>query len=347
MTDRSHVLDVHFTLGPASWPEPVLHAILAAGVTACRINLSHTQPEQLAAWFAHVRRAAEVSGRALAIGADVRGRKLRIGPLPEGQITLTAGQRLTLVPVGVAEERLGNDGWVSVNCPTLGQIARAGDLVLLDDGALRLRVEETQADAVPCIVEVGGPLPERSGCNLPGRALRLPPLTPKDAADLDALATLHPDFVYFSYVEDASDIRALRAELARRGLHIPIIAKIERAVAVTNVAVIARAADGLCLARGDLGVEVSLPRLPAVQRQVAATTRALETPLLLAGEVLFSLVTRHTPFRAEATDVAVAVEQGWTGFILSDETAIGCDPPGAVRWLRAIAEEAERRSVDW
>ncbi len=342
MTDRARALDIHFTLGPASWPEPVLHAILAAGATACRINLSHTQPEQLATWFAHVRRAAEVSGRALAIGADVRGRKLRIGPLPGGQIMLTVGQRLTLIPVGVAEERPGDGDWVSVNCPTLGQIARAGDRVLLDDGALRLRVEETQTDAVRCIVEVGGPLPERSGCNLPGRALQLPPLTPKDAADLDALATLHPDFVYFSYVEDDSDISALRAELAQRGLHIPIIAKIERAVAVANAAAIARVADGLCLARGDLGVEVSLPQLPAVQRYIAAMASALGTPLLLAGEVLFSLVTRRIPFRAEATDIAVAVEQGWTGFILSDETAIGCDPPGAVRWLHAIAEEARK-----
>lgn len=342
MTDRSHVLDIHFTLGPASWPDPVLQEILAAGATACRINLSHTQPEQLAAWFAHVRRSAAASRRALAIGADVRGRKLRIGPLPNGQITLAAGQRLTLIPVGVAEERLGDDGALSVNCPTLGHIAQGGDVILLDDGALRLRVEETQVDAVLCIVEVGGTLPERSGCNLPGRALRLPPLTPKDAADLDALATLHPDFVYFSYVEDASDVCALRAELDRRGLHIPIVAKIERAVAVTNAAAIARVADGLCLARGDLGVEVSLPRLPSIQKQVAATARALGIPLLLAGEVLFSLVTRRIPFRAETTDIAVAVEQGCAGFILSDETAIGCDPPGAVRWLYAIAEEARK-----
>ncbi len=224
-----------------------------------------------------------------------------------------------------------------VNCPTLGEIARPGDEILLDDGALRLHVETVTREAVTCVVAVGGALPERSGFNLPGRAIALPPLTVKDEADLDALATVRPDFVYLSYVETAGDIRALREALARRRLTVPIIAKIERAVALDHIAEIASAVDALCLARGDLGVEVSLPRLPYAQREVVAAAHAAGTPLLLAGEVMLTLVGRSTPSRAELTDIVVAVEQGCAGFVLSDETAIGCDPVAAVRWLRDVA----------
>jgi len=329
--------EIHFTLGPASWPSHVLQAILEAGVAACRINLSHTRPGQIAAWFSHVRAIATRVGRPLRIGADVRGRKLRIGPLPGGQIELAPGQPFRLIPVDTSDEVMGDAYRVSVNYPELGRIVLQGDAILLDDGALRLRVESARDEEVQCTVEIGGVLPERSGVNVPGRHITLPALTMKDRRDLDALAPLRPDFVYLSYVETADDITLLRRELARRGLHIPIVAKIERAVALEHIEEIARSADALCLARGDLGVEVPLPRLPYVQRQVIAAARRMGTPALLAGEVMFSLVSRQTPYRAEVTDVVVALEQGYRGFVLSDETAVGCDPAGAVRWLHRIA----------
>ncbi|NOZ26634.1 MAG: hypothetical protein GXP39_01090 [Chloroflexi bacterium] len=332
--------EIHFTLGPTSWPPTTLRAVLEAGAHTCRVNLSHMQPDQLEAWFAHVRGVAAEIGKSIRIGADVRGRKLRIGPLPDGRITLTVGQTFTLIPVGTSEEAPGGDGHASVNCPALGEIARPGDLILLDDGALRLRVKAAQNGSVECIVEIGGSLPERSGVNLPGRRITLPSLTAKDRQDLDALAPLRPDCVYLSYVETAADIALLRHELAQRGLHVPIIAKIERAVALAHIEEIAAAADALCLARGDLGVEVPLPQIPRVQRQVAQAAREAQTPVLLAGEVLYSMIDRHIPYRAEVTDVAVALEQGYAGFILSDETAMGCDPPGAVRWIQRIASAA-------
>ena len=337
--------EVHFTLGPASWSGPVLQEIIAAGAAACRINLSHIQPAQLRDWITWVRAAAQAAGRSIRIGLDLRGRKLRIGPLPGGRITLSPGQRFHLLPVDVHAEAPGGPDHASVNWPTLGQTAQPGDVILLDDGLIRLRVEAAVDGQVTCLVERGGPLPERSGFYLPGRQVTLPPLTPKDEADLDALASLQPDFVYLSYVETGEDLPRLREALARRGLSIPVVAKIERAIALQHLTEIAQAADALCLARGDLGVEVPLPELPLIQRRVIAVARRAGTPALLAGEVMYSLVHRHVPTRAELTDMAVALEQGYAGFVLSDETAIGRDPIAAVRWPQLVAGAMRMREV--
>ena len=200
-----------------------------AGSDACRINLSHTRTAELPELFARVRRAASAAGLPLRTGADLRGRKLRIGPLLTGAIHLDAGQPFNLIPVASDVEAPGGVQRASVNCPTLGHIVAPGDPILLDDGAIGLRVEHASADQVRCVVEVGGELPGRSGFNLPTRRLSLPALTAKDEADLDALARVQPDFVYLSYVEVAEDVLELRHLLARRKLTIPIIAKIERA----------------------------------------------------------------------------------------------------------------------
>lgn len=335
MTTDVHV---HFTIGPASWPEPVLHDLIATGPVACRVNLSHTQPGELAGQVARLRAAAAEVGRKLLIGADIRGRKVRIGPLPGGSLELAADARFDLVPVPTDAEEPGGEDHASVNCPTLGQAVRPGDLLLLRDGALRLRVDALAERRVRCYVEVGGTLTERCGFAAPGRRLLMPPLTGKDEADLDALVAAQPDFVYLSYVETAEDIALLRGSLEHRGLTLPVTAKIERAVALAHLDEIAAAADALCLARGDLGVELALPKLPAAQRQVVSAAHAAKKPVLLAGEVLYTMVSRPVPSRAELTDVVVALEQGCAGFVLSDETAVGCDPAGAVRWLLRIAE---------
>ena len=332
---------IHFTLGPALLGNPSeLEQVIIAGSDACRINLSHTHVAELPELFSQVLRAALATRRSVRTGADLRGRKLRIGPLPTGTIQLCSGQSFDLIPVASDQEAPGGTKRASVNCPTLGEIVAPGDPVLLDDGAISLRVEHATTNQVRCLVEVGGELPERSGFNLPTRRLRLPALTAKDETDLDALAHLQPDFVYLSYVETAEDIFELRQSLTHRNLKIPIVAKIERAVALDHVEEIAAVSDALCLARGDLGVEVALARLPYVQRQVVSAARQSQTPVLLAGEVLLTLVGRNVPSRAEATDVFVATEQGVAGFVLSDETAVGHNPAGAVRWLRRMTDEA-------
>lgn len=329
--------DIHFTIGPACWPEPVLDAVIRTGITSCRINLSHTKPDELPRWFAHLRSAMKRTGKEFRIGADIRGRKLRIGSLPGGQVDLEPGQEFSFIPTAAEAEQPGTATSASVNCPVLSEVVKPGDPVLLDDGTYRLRISSVDRSGVHCRVETGGELSERCGFYLPKSIIRLPALTPRDEADLDALAELRPDFVYLSFVQTASDILELRKALQRRKLEVPIVAKVERSLAITNIAEIVQASDGICLARGDLGVEIPLPELPATQRRVIAECTKHGKPGLLAGEVLFSLIEREVPFRAETTDVDAAVEQGFGGFILSDETAIGCNPPNAVRWLRALA----------
>lgn len=332
---------LHLTLGPSLADDSVLAATVAAGATACRINLSHCLVDDLAGSFGRIRAAYGKCGTELPIGADLRGRKLRIGALPGGAIEIAAGSVLRLLPVAVDAERLGSGDSASVNYPGLGTAVLPDDAILLDDGMLRLRVESATADEVRCLVEQGGQLPERSGLAIPGRPTALPALTEKDLVDLDALALVRPDFVYLSYCETAADIELLRAELAHRDLAIPIIAKIERAVALDHIAELVAAADGICLARGDLGVELPLVELPAAQRLVMAAARSAGKPALLAGEVLYSMVNnRARPTRAEVTDVMVALEQGAGGFVLSDETAVGRWPVASVSWLRSFIASA-------
>jgi pyruvate kinase len=330
--------EIHFTLGPASWPQEVLQRIMAAGAQTCRINLSHITSGGLPRWFAHVRAAAREAARPIQLGADLRSRKLRIGPLSTAKIHLAPAQTFDLVPVEYAQELLGNEREASVNCPALGEMAMPGDAVYLDDGAIRLRVIRVAARRLQCCVEVGGVLQERSGFNIPHKAVEVPALTAKDYADLDVLVKLAPDFLYLSYVEQAQDVVEVREAWKKKGGgRIKVIAKIERALALEHLPAIAAEADALCIARGDLGVEVDLPRLPAVQAEIVACASQVGVPVLLAGEVLFSLVSRPLPARGELTDVAVAIKQGCTGFVLSDETAVGGDPAGAVAWLRRIA----------
>jgi pyruvate kinase len=340
-------LQVHATSGPASRQYPVLQDLIAAGTDVLRLNLSHCDAAQLPALVQKIRRAGQSVGRPVAVGADLRGRKLRLGTFPGGSVYLRAGQPFTLVPVGANSEGPGTVEEATVNYLALPQAVKPGTLILLDDGALRLRVQRVEMGKVQCTVEVSGPLPQRSGVNLPGQVISAPALTGKDLNDLDALARLGPapagvDLVYLSYVETEEDVRLLRQELAARGLNLPVVAKIERVAALSHLYSIAAEADSICLARGDLGVEIPLPELPYAQREALVAAQRSGKPFLLAGEVLHSLKERQTPFRGELADVVVAVEQGVSGFILSDETAVGVNPANAVRTLRQLIARAHR-----
>ena len=186
-------------------------------------------------------------------------------------------------------------------------------------------------------------MPERSGLNVPAVPLALPALTAKDMRDLDVISRLPVDFVYLSYVESDVDIIRLREALAARGRDLPIVAKVERQIAVQRLPEIAAAADAICLARGDLGVEVPLADIPFVQRTAVTQTHAAGKPFILAGEVLYAMIGRQIPARAELTDVAMAVEQGVDGFILSDETAVGIAPAVAVHTLQSLIEAITAR----
>ncbi|MBN2361632.1 MAG: hypothetical protein JXR83_19420 [Deltaproteobacteria bacterium] len=333
--------ELHVTLGPALAEDGILRQAIAAGATACRINLSHCRSDELDGLLGRVKAAAAACGARLAIGADLRGRKLRLGPFPGGAVELAGGDEYRLRPVGSDQELMGGPRLGSVNCPALAAVARPGDAIALDDGTLQLRVVRVAAGDVVCQVAKGGRLPERSGLCIPGRALAMPALTSKDLADLDALSRARPDFVYLSYCETAADVHELRQQLDRRSLPIAIVAKIESALAIEHLDELVAAADGVCLGRGDLGVEVPLPQLPALQRRVVTAARCAGKPALVAGEVLYSMVAGQTrPTRAEVSDVIIALEQGASGFVLSDETAIGPCPVAAVRWLRSLIDGA-------
>jgi pyruvate kinase len=333
------VTEFHATLGPQSLAEPALRTLLQAGVTALRVNLSHSDGATAVSQLRRARALAAELGLRVALGADLRGRKLRSGRLEGSAPTLHAGQDFDLRPVAVDAEGASSAAETTVNCPGLERSVGPGTIILLDDGALRLRVLEVAPGRLRCIVEQGGPLGARVGVNLPGTPLALPPLTAKDLADLDALASLPPDHVYLSFVERASDLAVLRQALAERGLRSRVVAKLERAAAFDALDAIGHAADALCLARGDLGVEVGLARVPRCQRALAEAARRCGTPWLLAGEILLTTLHRSQPSRAELTDLQVAVDQGAAGFVLSDETALGPDPAAALRWLIRLVHD--------
>lgn len=332
-------IQIHVTLGPASSTDRTIEQLLRAGADVFRINLSHCSPEGLPPLVERIRFLEQKLSKPVRIMPDIRGRKLRLGPFHSDEVMLAAGQEYTLHGVREGEELPGNAREAWVNHPRLAAKVEPGATILLDDGALRLKAEAAEANDVLCRVEIGGPLPARSGLNIPGIPSDLPPIGPKDLKDLDVIARLPVDGVYLSHVEWASDIDVLRQALGERNRSLPVVAKVERRLAVENLDSIIAAADAICLARGDLGVEAPLGDIPSIQRRAAAQTHAAGKPFILAGELFYSLVTRQTPARAELTDLFVALEQGADGFILSDETAVGIDPVNAVQTLTALIRE--------
>lgn len=332
---------IHATLGPSSKSGKTLQQLVQSGATALRINLSHVQQRELPGWFSRVREALGELEGAVPLGVDIRGRKLRIGLLPGGHQDLPGGAGVQLVPATDPDRIQPPPGMISVGWPGLVEGLQPDDELVLGDGAVRLVVKKIDRSGVRCKVTQGGSVSSRCGFHLIGRRIELPPLSLKDEQDLDALAELRPGFIYLSFLESAEDVAVLRGALHQRGLDLPIVAKIERACAIDDLEHIAGAADSICLSRGDLGVELPLAQLPAAQRKVAAFFKERHQPVLLAGEVLWSLNHRSVPARGDICDLQLAHSQGYNGFVLSDETATGPDPVGAVRWLKRLLEPQE------
>ncbi|MBF0458166.1 MAG: hypothetical protein HQK99_09755 [Nitrospirae bacterium] len=327
-------MDIHVTAGPACLSEPRLRELLNAGVSAIRLNMSYADEGMLHSTVSRIRTLAPH----VKIGADIRGRKLRIGAVPNGSVMLKTGQEFRLYSDEDTKKCAEGCAYVSY---TLN--VNTGAIILLDDGAIALTVTEINDSEIVCRVETDAELTSGCGINTPGFPIDLPPLSEKDYRDIAILSKLSIDFVYLSYVERASDIIILKETLRQHDMKDIVIAKVELAEAVKNLDEICAVSDAICIARGDLGVEVDLPKIPYVQRHIVKTAKQHGKPVLLAGEVMLSLVKRYKPFRAELTDVICALEQGVDGFILSDETAIGVDPANAVRHLHALIGEFERR----
>lgn len=322
------------TLGPSTSSPEAIEALIRAGMNCARLNFSHGDHESHGLLAARVRKAATQCQRPVAILADLCGPKIRTGRFEGGEVTLEVGARFDLV----MHEVEGTVNEVSVSYTSLAKEAKPGDLILLDDGLLRLRVVRCESDRVVCEVEIGGVLKDRKGVNLPGIKLSVPALTDKDRDDL-AFARDHlaVDYIALSFVRSADDVKQAK-ELAQ---DIPVIAKLEKPEAIEHLAAILDVADGAMVARGDLGVELGSEKVPLVQKRIIREVNARGKLVITATQMLDSMMRNPRPTRAEAADVANAILDGTDALMLSGETASGKYPVQAVEMMNAIALEVE------
>jgi len=308
-----------------------------------RLNFSHGTPEEHAHRIAAVRRASGHHQKPIAILADLQGPKIRTGKLELGRpVRLRFGQRLTITSKNVP----GTAEKISTTFAALPRVVKKSDRILLSDGAIELRVLSARRDEVICMVENGGELGEHKGINLPGIKLDIPSLTRKDREDLAFALRSGVDYVALSFVRTAADVLAARAAITRAGKATPVIAKIEKPEAVENLDAILSVADGVMVARGDLGVEMSPERVPVVQKQIITRARNALIPVITATQMLDSMQHSPRPTRAEASDVANAVFDGSDALMLSGETAAGNYPLESVRMMDRIIYEAEASVTD-
>jgi pyruvate kinase len=326
------------TIGPASSSPETLRELLVAGVDVFRLNFSHGTHESHAATYRAIRAAAQETRRLVAVMQDLSGPKIRTGPLEGGRpLQLEAGETLRIA----AGDGPGSAGRVYTPYRPLIASAKPGDRLLLDDGRIELRVVSGGPDEVVTTVVNGGPLGEKKGINAPGVALPPSALTEKDQRDLRFGLELGVDLVALSFVQSAEDLQRTRQLMQEAGRVVPLIAKIERPAAVENLESILEAANGVMVARGDLGLEMPLEQVPRVQKRLIRCTRAAGLPVILATQVLESMRVDPRPTRAEVSDAANAVDEGADAIMLAGETAAGAFPVRAVQTLDAIIRDAE------
>jgi len=326
------------TLGPATADREVVRALIVAGADAFRLNFSHGSSDAHAAMCRTVRAEAEFLGRHVLVLQDLGGPKIRTGQVP-APVTLARGDAL------IIEHGTGAGGPGRITCafaPLFSSVT-PGQHLLLDDGRIRLVVKDTAPGRLLTTVVEGGVLDSRKGINVPGGVIRTAALTDKDLDDLRAGVAMGVDAVALSFVQSPEDIAQARAAVRAAGAaDMPIIAKIERPSAVERIDEIVGVSDAVMIARGDLGIELPLETVPAVQRRVLMAARRRGVPVIVATEVLESMRSSPRPTRAEVTDAAHAVDEGADAIMLSGETAVGRDPVRVVATLAAIITEAER-----
>jgi pyruvate kinase len=328
------------TLGPASDGADILTALIAAGADLFRLNFSHGTHAEHAARFAGLGEAAARSGARIAVLQDLSGPKIRTGRLEGGRpVQLQAGDTL-VIEIG---DGVGRPGHVFTTFAPLASALAPGHHLLLDDGYIELRVSNVSGSRITTTVLDGGPLGERKGINAPGVALPVAGLTDKDERDLQFGLALGVDLVAISFVQRASDVEAARAIARREGRPaVPLIAKLERPEAIERLDEILAVADGVMVARGDLGLEIPLQRVPRVQLEIMRRARGRGVPTILATQVLESMRREPRPTRAEVSDAATAVMQRADAIMLSGETAVGAYPVRAVEVLDTIIREVEQ-----
>jgi len=325
------------TIGPASQDKQTLEAMIRAGMNVARLNFSHGTHSDHAAVISRIHSALNDIGSPVAILQDLCGPKIRVGEIDAPGIRLEPGDTLTLT----SQPATGAQNRVSVSYTELPRDVETGDLILLADGMMELEVIRTTSTDIACRVIIGGVLTSHKGINLPSGTIRVPALTDKDKQDLEFGLSQEVDYVALSFVRCPEDIREAKRIIAGAGRKTPVIAKIEKHEAVKNIDAIIDAADGIMVARGDLGVEIPLETVPAIQKERVSKANAVGKPVIIATQMLRSMVDAPRPTRAEATDVANAVLDGTDALMLSEETATGNYPVKSVEYMARIAESAE------
>jgi pyruvate kinase len=328
------------TLGPAV--EGRLHELVEAGMDVARLNLSHGAYEEHRQRYLGVRRASNEVGRAVGVLVDLQGPKIRLGRFANGPVELADGAPFTVTTRDV----LGDAGIASTTYTGLPHDARVGDVILVDDGKVCLRVEDIRGQDVVTRVEVGGEVSNHKGLNLPGVTMSVPALSEKDEADLRWALNLRADMIALSFVRSADDIDGVHKIMEEEGVRLPVIAKIEKPQAVDNLEEIVRVFDGIMVARGDLGVELPLEQVPMVQKYAVELARRAAKPVIVATQVLDSMISMPRPTRAEVSDCANAVLDGADAVMLSGETSVGRHPLEAVRTMARIIETTEDQGLD-
>jgi pyruvate kinase len=334
---HSHKTKIVATIGPASESPEMLALLINAGINVARLNFSHGDFSRHAEIIRRIREAARATGRRVAIMADLPGPKMRLGKIDSEPIQLSPGAHFTLTN----ENIVGNAQHASVSFEPLPHVVKPGDRLFLNDGLVQLVVERVVGNDVECTVAVGGELRSRKGLNLPGINLGISAFTEHDRACLEFALQAGVDAVSQSFVERAADIETVRAAASKMRSQVFIIAKIERSAALAHYDEILAAADGIMVARGDLGVEVPIEKIAHTQKQLIAKANLAGKSVITATQMLESMIASRLPTRAEATDTANAILDGTDCVMLSGESAMGKFPEGAVAMLAKIAAFTE------
>ena len=330
------------TLGPATSSYESLKSIIEAGVDVARMNLSHGSYDVHEEVYRNVRKAAKDVGKPVAVLVDLQGPKIRLGKFEGGPYDLAEGDIFKIT----IEDIVGNKEISSTTFKGLPQDVKPGDPLLIDDGKVTLRVLETDGTVVTTVVYVPGPVSNNKGINLPGVAVNVPALSDKDEADLRWGLRLGADFIALSFVRDAADIKRVHEIMDEEGVRLPVIAKVEKPQAVDNLEEIVDAFDAIMVARGDLGVELPLEAVPIVQKRAVELARRWAKPVIVATQVLESMISSPRPTRAEASDCANAVLDGTDAVMLSGETSVGEFPTITVATMARIIESTEDHGIE-
>ncbi|MGV8875905.1 MAG: pyruvate kinase, partial [Rhodoglobus sp.] len=330
------------TLGPATSSYENIRAIIDAGVDVARMNLSHGTYAVHEEVYANVRRAADDAGRAVAVMVDLQGPKIRLGKFEDGPYELAVGDIFTIT----TKDIIGNREICGTTFTGLPQDVAAGDFLLIDDGKVKVRVISSTDTEVKTEVIVAGAVSNNKGINLPGVAVNVPALSEKDEEDLRWGLKLGADLIALSFVRNAEDIVRVHEIMDEEGRRVPVIAKIEKPQAVDHLEAIIDAFDAIMVARGDLGVELPLEAVPIVQKRTVELARRMAKPVIVATQMLESMISSPVPTRAETSDVANAILDGADAVMLSGETSVGHYPVITVQTMAKIVESTEEHGLD-